>query len=657
MSNTKTVMSQAANTQGLPLDITDVFSTYLYAGTGGTQTITNGIDLEGEGGLVWIKTRDYTYDHALYDTERGANNHLESNTYTAAVQYGTGGVNAFNSNGFSLDGGNDVNNAARKYTSWTFRKAEKFFDIVTWTGNSTSGREIAHNLGSVPGMIIVKSSTEARQWMVYHRSTGKIETTILNSTVASANTALWNSTDPTSTVFTLNNDGDVNTTGNTYVAYLFAHNNGDGEFGPDGDQDIIKCGSYVGAGSGNNIEIGFEPQWLLIKNITQTAGWVLFDNMRGIVSSRVSGGADARLYANATTSENTGVDYLELTPTGIDLRSSNGDTNAVGQSYIYMAIRRGPLAPPEAGTEVFAATTLSATGPFSVGFPTDTVITRLRTATNSNWNSGFGDRLRGNRLLVSSSTAAEGSDGGGFDFTLQDSFKNGISGSSMVFYNLRRAPSFFDVITWQVDGTVNQTINHNLGVIPEMIIHKNRNDAGNGSGDWNVAHKDLPGWDSSNENDRHLLKLSTSAASQQQGYHRDFTDTSIRLISNGAGGGNTSHNCIGYLFATLAGVSKVGGFTGNGTSQTIDCGFTTGARFVIIKSATDIGNWLTFDTERGIVAGDDPHLNLNETAAEVTINDSIDPHSSGFIVNLDSAAFVYDKINISAKEYIFYAIA
>ena len=190
-----------------------------------------------------------------------------------------------------------------------------------------------------------------------------------------------------------------------------------------------------------------------------------------------------------------------------------------------------------------------------------------------------------------------------------------------------------------------------------MIIHKNRNDAGNGSGDWNVAHKDLPGWDSSNENDRHLIKLSTSAASQQQGYHRDFTDTSIRLISNGAGGGNTAHNCIGYLFATLAGVSKVGGFTGNGTSQTIDCGFTTGARFVIIKSATDIGNWLVFDTERGVVAGGDPHLNINESAAAVTINDSIDPHSSGFIVNLDSGAFVYDQINISAKDYIFYAIA
>ncbi len=211
----------------------------------------------------------------------------------------------------------------------------------------------------------------------------------------------------------------------------------------------------------------------------------------------------------------------------------------------------------------------------------------------------------------------------------------------------KRAPGYFDVITWKVDGTGDQTINHGLTVPPEMVWSKNRNDSGSGSGDWWVAHKDLTGWDGANENDRHALKLNSNAASAQQGYHRDFTSTSIRLLGNAAGGYTTTHTCIAYLFATVAGVSKVGSFVSDGNPQNIDCGFSSGARFVLIKKSSGTFNWRVWDSVRGIVAGDDPYLFLDTTAAEATNGDWIDPHSSGFSI---TTAF-------SNGTYIFYAIA
>jgi hypothetical protein len=103
-----------------------------------------------------------------------------------------------------------------------------------------------------------------------------------------------------------------------------------------------------------------------------------------------------------------------------------------------------------------------------------------------------------------------------------------------------------------------------------------------------------------------------------------------------------------YLFATLAGISKVFSYTGNGSSQTINCGFATGARFVLIKRTDATGDWYIWDTVRGLVAGDDPHLSLNTTSAEVTTDDSIDPDSSGFIVNQLSAT----NINVTSATYI-----
>ena len=167
-----------------------LFQCHLYDGTGSSNTITNNINLTGKGGLVWIKRRSGTSDHNLFDSERGfataSTGIISSNTTGASNDF----ADYFNatSTGFTLlHSGNDTNDSSSEYVSWTFRKQPKFFDIVTWTGNGTEDRTISHNLGSVPGMIIVKGYSLTEDWNVYHRGIGNAKYLQLNSTAAAAN--------------------------------------------------------------------------------------------------------------------------------------------------------------------------------------------------------------------------------------------------------------------------------------------------------------------------------------------------------------------------------------------------------------------------------------------------------------------------------------
>jgi hypothetical protein len=134
------------------------------------------------------------------------------------------------------------------------------------------------------------------------------------------------------------------------------------------------------------------------------------------------------------------------------------------------------------------------------------------------------------------------------------------------------------------------------------------------------------------------------------------SNTQFKVWTDGGGASGLDANgvnYVAYLFASLPGISKVGSYTGNGTSQTINCGFSSGARFILIKRTDSTGDWFIWDTSRGITANNDPHLSLNTTAAEVTTDDSVDPASSGFIVNQVAAT----NINVNGATYIFLAIS
>jgi hypothetical protein len=633
------------------LAVEDVFSTYLYTGNGSTQTITNGINVSGSGGLVWTKSRnDGGYWHSLCDTTRGAGNIISTNATNGQFSQ-PDNITGFTSTGFSV-GSTFSNTSGYTFASWTFREAPNFFDVVTWTGNGAN-RNIAHNLGSVPGMIIVKRTDTAADWQVYHRSNANTQYQVLNTTAGVATgTTRWNSTTPTATEFTVGTDATVNASGGTYVAYLYAHDTS--------STGLIQCGTYTGNGntSVQNINLGWEPQWILIKQSVVAGGaagysdaWQIVDNMRGLVV----GADDAILNPNSSSAENTNTFAMaaEPTATGWQVGSQN---NYSGATYIYMAIRRGPMRTPTLGTSVFAPVAFGTGTPantkVTTNFPVDLVINTIRsgdakevltrlTASNT---SGSSIGLRTN--TADAETNRSPSRGYGWDSNVSltlGGYYTDFGGNSNIQWNFRRAPGFMDVVFYTGNGVAGRTVPHNLGVAPEMMIFKT---TGNGN-NWCVYNANLGA--------SAMMRLNATDASNSPHPFINYTSPTSTVFTVG-GDFNTNHTGLGqiaYLFASCPGVSKVGSYTGNGSSQTINCAFTTGARYVLIKRTDSTGNWLVWDSARGIVAGNDPYLALNNTDAEVTTNDSVDTDSTGFIVNQVAAS----NVNVNAATYIFLAIA
>lgn len=625
----------SAGVGGAGAYIEDVFSTYLYTGNASTQTITNGIDLAGEGGMVWIKSRSAATDHFLFDTERGATNEINSNTGTAQASLANS-LTAFNSDGFTIGGATGIGVNAATYASWTFRKAPKFFDAVTWVGDGTNPRQIAHNLGSVPGCIIVKSTSRAENWTVYHTSLGNTGRVAFNTTDAAVTgTGVWASTSPTDTHFTVSADNLVNFSGAGYVAYLFAHN--DGGFGDAGDENVISCGSYTGTGVDNNtVTLGYEPQWILIRRTNTTGGWVMVDSTRGIATD----GVDPYLQANEADAESSGTDLVDLTATGFALQGAGNYWNASGSTYIYIAIRRGPMKTPTSGTEVFAPLLATYGAIINVGFPPDTVWQHDQAADRPT----EGSRLRGKRSSLNlGTTNAEFVAGSDLWFWDRDTnyFEQEYA-SSPIAWLFRRAPGFFDVVCYTGDAVSGRAIPHNLGVVPEMIITSRRTT----STLW-FTYVEAIG------NTKYLRLHDTPAEITLSSAWNNTSPTVDNFtVGNNSFINGSGQTYVAYLFATLAGVSKVGSYTGTGTTQQIDCGFSTGARFVMIKRTDSTGNWYIFNSYSGIVAGNDPYVYTTYTNF-ITTNDYIDPYSAGFELTSTAPA----ELNASGGTYIFLAIA
>jgi len=667
MTASKIVLNAASGVGGAGLDVEEVFSTFLYTGNNtANRVINNGIDLAGEGGIVWTKIRYPAGDNSLWTTDIGAGYRLLPNETNAKLT--DGGLTSFNNNGFTIQDNSSTNPNNNTMASWTFRKAEKFFDVVTYTGNGAN-RTISHNLGTTPGMIIVKkTNTSGTDWAVYHRgidsSSPEGYHIRLNTTAArQASTYTWGNTAPTNTTFTVGNSGLTNNNSDTYVAYLFGHNNNDGEFGPDNDQDIIKCGSYTGNGNddGPEINLGFEPQWVMVKNTTDVDSWYIFDVMRGMV---VAGTDDAALRADSNSAETgtSGERAISPTPTGFKVTTNQGWINNNNTNLIYMAIRRG-TAVPESATEVFKTydlTSASLSTLVSTSFPPD-----MSLHLSNDGNKLTVNRLTGGIHANSSNNSprnwlqlygndAEDTGSYGLYYAFNStSFKvsnNGYSGQSdsPYAYMWKRAPKYFDLVAYSGNSTAGRTVSHNLGVAPEMFWIKNRTHNGE---DWIVYHKDIG-------NGKYLILQDiygeTTDTSNARLHGTNPTATNFTLGSN-VQVNASGDDYIAYLFATLDGISKVGSYTGNGSNQTINCGFSSGARWILIKrtdSTVSTGNWYVWDTERGIVAGDEQHTVMNTTTGKGT-DDSVDPANSGFIVNQISAT----NINVSSAEYIFYAIA
>lgn len=622
----------------------DVFSAFTYTGTNTTIAVTNNINLSSKGGLIWTKDRSTAQGNRLNDTARGLQYHLISDS--TAAQTNEGAIASVTSTGYTTSASNlaEINRSPDNYVSWTFRKAAKFFDIVTYTGNGAN-RTIAHSLGVVPGMIMVKRTDVAGSWMVYHNSIANTENLVLNTTAAKAtNATAWNSTTATASVFSLGTHADVNTNTGTYVAYLFAH-----DASADG---IVQCGTYVTDVSGNaTISLGWEPQYLMFKPRSLGA-WEIVDTARGWLSGVDN---DNGLRANTSGAELLAQNFGEPTATGF---SFTGYTANITQ--IYIAIRR-PNKPPTLGTQVYNAIARTGTGAAAtvtgVGFAPDLHMVHSRSGTTG---GRWIDRLRGAKQeLVVETTAAEAE-------VAQSVISFGMDGDSLgtdgdwntntytyINWFFKRAPGVFDEVCDTGTGAAH-TVSHNLTVAPELMIRKGRSAATQ----WEVWHGAIA-------NTEKLVLNSTAAkATDTTAWNSTSPTSTVFTVGTGANVNTNAATYVTYLFATLAGISKCFSYTGNGgtvnnagTSQTINCGFTTGARFVLIKCSSNTSDWALIDTVRGIIAGNDPVISLNTTAAEVTTTDLIDADSTGFIVNQLASGTTSANFNVTGYVYVGIAIA
>jgi hypothetical protein len=318
-------------------------NTKLYTGNSSTQNIT-GLDFQPD--WVWIKSRTSTHNNQTFDVLKGVQKSVVVNEAAVEITM-TNGLTAFGTDGFTVGSDDQVNNSSQNYCSWNWKangtgsantdgdvtstvsaNTTSGFSIVKWDSTGTAGINIGHGLGQKPAMIIAKSTNiSSTSWPVYHQSLGATKYLSLQATTASTTSATrWNNSEPTTTTFQTGSSGDIGGSDRTMIAYCFAEKPG-----------YSKMGSYTGNGSsdGAMIYTGFKPAWVMIKR-TDNAGnyWHIYDNKRS--SSGGSNIIDDVLYPNRSDAEYSG-DKLDIISNGIKFRSGNGDINASGGTYIYMA--------------------------------------------------------------------------------------------------------------------------------------------------------------------------------------------------------------------------------------------------------------------------------------------------------------------------------
>ena len=322
---------------------TDYFNTKLYTGNASTNAIT-GVGFQPD--WVWLKNRSSAYHHRLFDSVRGTTKNLSSNRTDAEST--ESGLTSFDSDGFTLGSDGGANNNTDNYVAWNWKAGGSAssntdgsitstvsanttagFSIVSCTGTG-SNATVGHGLGVAPKVIITKSRVNAENWGFYHQSLGNGKQLELNTTASQkTSSAYYNNTSPTSTVFSVGTADSTNDNQNM-IAYCFA----------DTGNKFFKAGSYTGNGNadGTFIYTGFKPAFVLFKQTNTSGGhWYIYDNKRG------QNELDEHLYPNLSSAEATGDNAIDILSNGFKMRSSNGDSNASGGTYIYMAFAESPF--------------------------------------------------------------------------------------------------------------------------------------------------------------------------------------------------------------------------------------------------------------------------------------------------------------------------
>jgi hypothetical protein len=323
------------------------FQTVLWTGNATDRSITLGGDEDMQPDYVWIKNRGSAESHRNWDSVRGANKQLSANN-TNAESTATEGLTAFDSDGFTIGTDSTVNENTKAIVAWCWKAGTSFsndasatsvgsvdstgsintdagISIMSWTHDGSNGT-IGHGLGTAPQVVITKERNSTGSWNTFHVGSGNGNRLVLQGTNANISTTLWNSTSPTSSVFSFN-DGLTS----TMIAYCFAD-----------VQGYSKFGSYTGNGNvdGTFIYTGFRPAYFMTRRTDSANSWNIFDNKRDPHNEVV-----IHILADDSAGDETGtadsdVDFLS---NGVKIREDNNGVNASGGTYIYMAFAEAPF--------------------------------------------------------------------------------------------------------------------------------------------------------------------------------------------------------------------------------------------------------------------------------------------------------------------------
>jgi hypothetical protein len=325
---------------------TDYFNTVLWAGNSDTTRNITGVGFQPD--WVWVKNRSLASDHRVANAVRGANKGLvpngtdaEDSSTTAVKSFLSNGIQVGNEQSFNRNGDNHVgwfwkangagsSNTDGSITSTVSANTTAGFSIVTYSGNATAGATVGHGLGAVPKMLIVRKYNTTKDWNVYHNSIGATKGMYVNLTNAEQTHTNWNNTTPTSTVFSIGSDDQVNGSSGNYIAYCFAEKKG-----------YSKFGGYTGNGNADGVFVytGFKPAFILARRTDATDNWVMYDNKRSGYNPQ-----NDRLYPNGNFAEEGTTDKMfDMLSNGFKARATWSTINASGGSYIYMAFAEQPL--------------------------------------------------------------------------------------------------------------------------------------------------------------------------------------------------------------------------------------------------------------------------------------------------------------------------
>ena len=624
------------------------FKAVTYTGTGSSQSIT-GVGFQPD--FVWIKQRGGTTWHNLQDSTRGSTKHLYSNA-TNSEDTTTDGVTSFDSDGFTLGGGNGFNGSGQSMVAWCWKanggttssntdgtitstvqaNTDAGFSIVTATAPSSGVFTVGHGLNAEIDLYIIKNTSSTGGWITYVRDLGADKYLELqNSNAAGTSVNFWDNTNPTSSVFTMK-AGYVITGSSNFVAYCFKSIDG-----------FSKFGSYTGTGTTGNAQVcGFEPAFLLSKRISSTSDWYIIDNKRNTTNPRNN-------FINANTSD------AEYNPSyGVNF-NSNGfsfistDLNGTGQEWIYMAFAADPDTEAPTLANSFNTVTYTGTGAArsitGLGFAPGLVWTKDRGNAEQHQ---LHDIVRGaTKAIASNLTNAEATRADGLTSFDSDGFSLGSDGAGIINDSSRgpyvawawkaddneptintegsidslvsaNANAGFSIVKYKGNQTSGATVGHGLSAAPEMVIIKNLDSAV----DWMVGHTS-PGWTK-------FSKLNQTDASTTSSIAWNNTAPSSTVVTLGTSSGLNSSgvNYIMYAFHSVSGYSAFGHWTGGTTTITI--GFR--ADFVLYQDYGAAGGWAMVDSVRG----DDVQVSANSSNAEssqslLTITDT------GFTVQSESS--------------------